>query len=121
MGIGYANLGVLLMAQGLPYDSEAGPGLAGAITALLTGTDTPPRRARRRAWVPSPAIHENAEPMLDVLRMHREKRRIDEDLVPPELFSAAQEAWDQAVEMAEMYGVRNSQATFWHRRELLDC
>jgi ribonucleoside-diphosphate reductase alpha chain len=112
LGIGYANLGALLMAEGLPYDSDAGRAWAAAITALLTGHAyaTSARTAARMG--PFAGYHENAQPMLNVLRMHQaEAARIDEDVVPPELLSAAQEAWDQAVELAEVYGVRNSQAS----------
>ncbi len=112
LGIGYANLGALLMAEGLPYDSDAGRAWAAAITALLTGHAyaTSARTAARMG--PFAGFHENVEPMLNVLRMHQaEAARIDEDVVPPELLSAAQEAWDEAVELAEMYGVRNSQAS----------
>jgi adenosylcobalamin-dependent ribonucleoside-diphosphate reductase len=112
LGIGYANLGALLMAEGLPYDSDAGRAWSAAITALLTGHAyaTSARIAARMG--PFAGYHENRDAMLDVLRMHQaEAARIDEDVVPPELLSAAQEAWDTAVEMAEMYGVRNSQAS----------
>jgi ribonucleoside-diphosphate reductase alpha chain len=112
LGIGYANLGALLMAEGLPYDSDAGRAWAAAITALLTGHAyaTSARTAARMG--PFAGYHENAEPMLHVLRMHQaEAARIDEDVVPPELLSAAQESWDQAVDLAEVYGVRNSQAS----------
>ena len=112
LGIGYANLGALLMAQGLPYDSDAGRAWAAAITALLTGHAyaTSARTAARMG--PFAGYHENAEPMLNVLRMHQsEAARIDEDVVPPELLSSAQEAWDRAVDLAEAYGVRNSQAS----------
>jgi ribonucleoside-diphosphate reductase alpha chain len=112
LGIGYANLGALLMAQGLPYDSDAGRAWAAAITALLTGHAyaTSARTASRMG--PFAGFHENAEPMLNVLRMHQaEAARIDEDVVPPELLSAGQEAWDEAVELAEQFGVRNSQAS----------
>jgi ribonucleoside-diphosphate reductase alpha chain len=112
LGIGYANLGALLMAQGLPYDSDAGRAWAAAITALLTGHAyaTSARTAARMG--PFAGFHDNAEPMVDVLRMHQaEAARIDEDVVPPELLSAAQETWDRAVDLAEAYGVRNSQAS----------
>ncbi|MGO9857196.1 MAG: LAGLIDADG family homing endonuclease, partial [Acidimicrobiales bacterium] len=112
LGIGYANLGALLMAQGLPYDSDAGRAWAAAITALLTGHAyaTSARTAARMG--PFAGYHENTEPMLNVLRMHQaEAARIDEDVVPPDLLSAAQEAWDRAVDLAEVYGVRNSQAS----------
>jgi ribonucleoside-diphosphate reductase alpha chain len=112
LGIGYANLGALLMAEGLPYDSDAGRAWAAAITALLTGHAyaTSARTAARMG--PFAGYHENRDAMLNVLRMHQaEAARIDEEVVPPELLSAAQEAWDMAVEMAEMFGVRNSQAS----------
>src|SRR5579872_1806197 len=112
LGIGYANLGALLMAQGLPYDSDAGRAWAAAITALLTGHSyaTSARTAARMG--PFAGFQLNREPMLNVLRMHRDAAsRIDEERVPPELLSAAQEAWDQAVEIAEIHGVRNAQAS----------
>ncbi len=112
LGLGYANLGALLMANGLPYDSDAGRAWAAAITALMTGHaySTSARTAARMG--PFAGFHENAEPMVNVLRMHQgEAAKIDEELVPPELLSAAQEAWDEAVDLAEKYGVRNSQAS----------
>jgi ribonucleoside-diphosphate reductase alpha chain len=112
LGIGYANLGALLMAQGLPYDSDEGRAWAAALTALLTGHAyaTSARMAARMG--PFAGYHENAEHMLRVLHMHRAKvAEIDEELVPTELLSAAQEAWDSAVELAEEFGVRNAQAS----------
>jgi ribonucleoside-diphosphate reductase alpha chain len=112
LGIGYANLGALLMAQGLPYDSDAGRAWASAITALLTGHSyaTSARTAARMG--PFAGYQDNRDPMLEVLRMHRDAAaHIDEEVVPPELLSAAQESWDTAVEAAEQHGVRNSQAS----------
>src|SRR5665213_2690423 len=112
LGIGYANLGALLMAQGLAYDSDRGRAWAGAITALMTGHAyaTSARTAARMG--PFAGFHENTEPMLNVLRMHRDAvAGVDEEAVPTELLSAAQEAWDAAVELGEQYGVRNSQAS----------
>jgi ribonucleoside-diphosphate reductase alpha chain len=112
LGIGYANLGALLMANGLPYDSDGGRAWAAAITALMTGHAyaTSARTAARMG--PFAGFHENAEPMVRVLRMHQaEAAKIDEELVPHELLSAAQQAWDEAVELAESHGVRNSQAS----------
>ena len=112
LGIGYANIGALLMAQGLPYDSDQGRAWAGAITALMTGHAyaTSARTAARMG--PFAGYHENVEPMLNVLRMHRDAvAGIDEEAVPTDLLSAAQEAWDLAVELGEQYGVRNSQAS----------
>ncbi len=112
LGIGYANLGALLMAEGLPYDSAAGRAWAAAITALMTGHAyaTSARIAARMG--PFAGYAENTEPMLDVLHMHRaEASQIDEELVPPALLSSAQEAWDDAVELGEAHGVRNAQAS----------
>ncbi|MGO9027405.1 MAG: ribonucleoside-diphosphate reductase, partial [Acidimicrobiales bacterium] len=112
LGIGYANIGALLMAQGLPYDSDEGRAWAAAITALMTGHaySTSARTAARMG--PFAGYHDNAGPMLDVLRMHRDAVAvIDEEKVPTELLSAAQEAWDTAVELGEQFGVRNSQAS----------
>ncbi len=112
LGLGYANLGALLMAQGVPYDSDEGRAIAATITALMTGAAyvTSARTAARMG--PFAGFHENAGPMLDVLRMHRvEVAKIDEEQVSTELLCAAQEAWDTAVDLAEAYGVRNAQAT----------
>ena len=112
LGIGYANIGALLMAQGLPYDSDEGRAWAAAITALMTGHAyaTSARTASRMG--PFAGYHENVEPMNRVLQMHRDAvAGIDEELVPTELLSAAQEAWDSAVELGEQHGVRNSQAS----------
>ncbi|HEX3426831.1 MAG TPA: LAGLIDADG family homing endonuclease [Acidimicrobiales bacterium] len=112
LGIGYANLGALLMSLGLPYDSEEGRAWASAITALLTGMSyaTSGRTAARMG--PFAGYTENRDAMLKVLRMHRDEVAvIDEELVPTELLGAAQEAWDAAVEIGEQYGVRNSQAS----------
>ncbi len=112
LGLGYANLGALLMAQGVPYNSDEGRAVAAAITALMTGAAyvTSARTAARMG--PFAGFHENAEPMLEVLRMHRRAvATIDEEQVPTELLCAAQEAWDTAVELAEGHGVRNAQAT----------
>ena len=112
LGLGYANLGALLMALGVPYNSDEGRAIAGSITALMTGAAyvTSARTAARMG--PFAGFHENAGPMLEVLRMHRrEVAKIDEEKVPTDLLCAAQEAWDSAVELAEAHGVRNSQAT----------
>ncbi|HEY5173325.1 MAG TPA: vitamin B12-dependent ribonucleotide reductase [Acidimicrobiia bacterium] len=112
LGLGYANLGALLMAQGMSYDSESGRAWAAAITALLTGHAYATSAKTAARMGPFAGYAHNREPMLDVLRMHRaETAKIDEDLVPPELLCAAQEAWDNAVELGELHGVRNSQAT----------
>jgi ribonucleoside-diphosphate reductase alpha chain len=112
LGIGYANLGALLMAQGYAYDSDEGRAWAAAITALLTGQAyaTSARTAARMG--PFAGYSDNKEHMLRVLRMHRdETAKIDEEKVQTSLLDAAQEAWDQAVELGELYGTRNSQAS----------
>ncbi|MFZ0666998.1 MAG: vitamin B12-dependent ribonucleotide reductase [Acidimicrobiales bacterium] len=112
LGIGYANLGALLMAQGLPYDSDEGRAWAGAITALLTGHSYSVSARTALRMGPYAGYHADSEATLKVLRMHRaEAANVDEDLVPPELLSAAQQAWDDAVELGERYGVRNAQAS----------
>src|SRR2546426_2086399 len=100
------------MALGLPYDSDEGRALAASITALMTGHAyaTSARTAARMG--PFAGYADNAEPMNRVLRQHREAvAAIDEERVPTDLLSAAQEAWDTAVELSEFYGVRNSQST----------
>ena len=112
LGIGYANLGALLMAQGLPYDSDEGRAWAGAITALLTGHSYSVSARTALRMGPFAGFHADSEAMLGVLRMHRaEAAKVNEEMVPPELLSAAQAAWDDAVELGERYGVRNSQAS----------
>ncbi len=112
LGLGYANLGALLMALGLPYDSDQGRAWAGALTAVLTGHAyaTSARTAARMG--PFTGYTENEEHMLGVLRMHRDEvSTIDEALVPGDLLGAARQAWDDAVEWGEAFGVRNSQAS----------
>ncbi|MEY2474786.1 MAG: ribonucleoside-diphosphate reductase alpha chain [Actinomycetota bacterium] len=112
LGLGYANLGALLMALGLPYDSDEGRAMAAAITALMTGHAyaTSGRTAARMG--PFAGYSENAEHMNRVLRMHRDEvATIDEELVATDLLSAAQEAWEESVVLGEQYGMRNSQAT----------
>lgn len=112
LGIGYANLGALLMAQGLPYDSDEGRAQAAAITALLTGHAyaTSARIANRVG--PFAGFHKDRDAMLNVLKMHREEvSKINAGLVSEELLSAAASAWDEAVELGSLYGVRNSQAS----------
>ncbi len=112
LGLGYANLGALLMARGLPYDSPEGRAWAGAITSLMTGHAyaTSARTAARMG--PFAGYADNADAMLNVLRMHREKAaEIDDALVPTGLLTAARHAWDEATSLGESHGVRNSQAS----------
>ncbi len=112
LGIGYANLGALLMAQGLPYDSDAGRAWAGALTALLTGHAyaTSARTAGRMG--PFAGYEENREHMLKVLRMHRDAvAGIDGSVLQSDLLEAAMDSWNEAVTLGEEFGVRNSQAS----------
>ena len=112
LGLGYANLGAMLMALGLPYDSEAGRAWAAAVTSLMTGHAyaTSARIASRMGPFSGFAINEPH--MLGVLRQHRVAAAdIDEELLPADLLSAAQLAWDEAVAGGEEFGVRNSQAS----------
>jgi ribonucleoside-diphosphate reductase alpha chain len=112
LGIGYANLGALLMAQGLPYDSDEGRAQAAAITALMTGYSYATSAKLAKVVGPFAGYHKDKEGMLNVLRMHRaEVSNIDAGLVSEDLLSAAAAAWDEAVELGELYGVRNSQAS----------
>lgn len=112
LGIGYANLGALLMALGLPYDSDEGRAIAAAITALMTGHSYATSAKLANRVGPFAGYAKDREGMLKVLKMHRaEVSSIDASLVPEELLSAAASAWDEAVELGEMYGVRNSQAS----------
>ncbi len=112
LGLGYANLGALLMAMGLPYDSDEGRAVAAAVTAVMTGEAylTSTRLAERMG--PFAGFHTNRDPMLRVLDQHRTATAsIDEDMAPPSLLEAAQLAWDEACDRADRHGVRNSQAT----------
>jgi ribonucleoside-diphosphate reductase alpha chain len=112
LGIGYANLGALLMAQGLPYDSDEGRAQAAAITALMTGHSYATSAKIARIVGPFAGFHKDREGMIKVLRMHREAvSAINAALVSEDLLSAAATAWDEAVELAEVHGVRNSQAS----------
>ena len=110
LGIGYANLGALLMARGLPYDSEAGRDYAGAITALMSGASY--LQSTRIAAVKGPfeGFEKNREPMLRVMGYHRAAlREIDPAHVPLELLNTAKKSWDGVVELGERNGIRNSQ------------
>ncbi|CAB4324395.1 unannotated protein [freshwater metagenome] len=112
LGLGYANIGALLMALGMPYDSDEGRAMAGAITSLMTGHAyaTSARTASRMG--PFAGYDENAEHMLRVLDQHRSAAYgIDELGVPSDLLEAARTAWDSACAVASQVGVRNSQAT----------
>jgi ribonucleoside-diphosphate reductase alpha chain len=113
LGLGYANLGALLMSDGLPYDSDEGRNVAAAITALMTG-----RAYRQSALIaagatgPYEEYGKNREPHNGVMRMHRDASyEVDPTGVKGDLLEAAQRAWDEAVELGEEHGYRNAQAT----------
>ena len=112
LGLGYANLGALLMSMALPYDSAEGRDVAGAVTALMCGEAyaQSARIAERKGPFPGYAV--NREPMLDVIRMHRDAiRGIKSENVQPELYAAAQDSWDDALNLGEKFGFKNSQVT----------
>src|SRR5258708_7661992 len=112
LGLGYANLGALLMSMALPYDSDEGRDMAGAITALMCGEAYAQSSRVAERMGPFPGYEENREPMLDVIRMHRDAMRgIKPEHVQTELFLAAQESWDTALAHGEKHGYKNSQVT----------
>lgn len=112
LGLGYANLGALLMAQGLPYDSDDGRAQAAAITALMTGHAYATSAKLAGRVGPFAGYHKDRKGMIDVIRMHRsEVSKIDARRVSENLLNAAVSAWDEAVELGELYGIRNSQAS----------
>ncbi len=113
LGLGYANLGALLMALGLPYDSDDGRAWAAAITSLMTGSAYA-ASARTAARVgPFDGFDNNAEAMLRVLEMHQEAndRLAENAALPDDLVDAAADAWERTLRDARSHGVRNSQAT----------
>jgi ribonucleoside-diphosphate reductase alpha chain len=136
LGLGYANLGALLMAAGLPYDSDAGRDYAACVTAIMCGeaylqsskiaelcqpltpaTDTVATRlgvtdAANMPGGACPGWYINREPFLDVIRMHRASvNNINKTNVPPALYEASKASWDEALAHGEKYGYRNSQVT----------
>src|SRR5947209_823149 len=112
LGLGYANLGALLMSMALPYDSNGGRDVAGAVTALMCGEAYAQSARVAERMGPFPGYAVNREPMLDVIRMHRDSMRgINPDHVQPELFLAAQESWNDALDLGEKHGFKNSQVT----------
>jgi ribonucleoside-diphosphate reductase alpha chain len=112
LGLGYANLGALLMSMALPYDSDEGRDVAGTITALMSGEAYAQSSRVAEAMGPFPGYPVNREPMLDVIRMHRDAMRgIKRDHVQPDLFMAAQESWDTAITHGEKFGFKNAQVT----------
>jgi ribonucleoside-diphosphate reductase alpha chain len=127
LGLGYANLGSLLMRHGIPYDSDEGRAITGALTAVLTGDAYSASAEMAAVLGPFPRFAQNRESMLRVMRNHRRAAydappseyegvthtvvSIDPDACPSDLLAAARESWDRAVMMGEDHGYRNAQAT----------
>src|SRR6187397_2497592 len=113
LGLGYANLGALLMSRGLPYDSDAGRDYAASLTAIMTGEAyAQSARISRDQGGPFRGYDMNREPFLRVMRKHRDSvKNITARNVPADLLTAARAAWDEAVRLGELYGYRNGQAT----------
>ena len=112
LGLGYANLGALLMASGLPYDSDAGRDVAAALTAVMTGEAYAQSARIAQKKGPFNGFAVNREPMLRVMDQHRSSvDHINPAHVPLPLLSAARDAWDKACQLGDLYGYRNAQAT----------
>jgi ribonucleoside-diphosphate reductase alpha chain len=112
LGLGYANLGTLLMLEGLPYDSDEGRALAATLTAIMTGEAYATSAEIARSKGTFEAFSQNRDPMLRVMGMHRDAAyAIDRTKCPQPLWRAACEVWDAAIEMGEQHGYRNAQTT----------
>jgi len=112
LGLGFANLGSLLMSLGVPYDSDAGRAWAGAISAVMTGQAYLTSARIAESVGPCPGFAVNEEPFLEVIKMHRDAvNGIDSKLVPAPVFEAAQQVWKSAYELGRRTGYRNSQVT----------
>ncbi len=111
LGLGFANLGSLLMTSGLPYDSDEGYGLCGAITSLLHGAANLTSAEIASVVGTFDGYDDNREPMLNVMRMHRNAVEDIHDECPRYLKEAARNLWDDVVEKGRQYGYRNAQAT----------
>jgi ribonucleoside-diphosphate reductase alpha chain len=113
LGLGYTNLGAYLMADGIPYDSDAGRGTAASITALMTGRAYAQSARVAAALGPYERYEENREPHNNVMRMHRDASYAipDSTCADTALLEAARTSWEEAVELGEVHGYRNAQAT----------
>ena len=113
LGLGYANLGALLMSRGIPYDSDEGRDWAGVLTALMTGEAyAQSARIARDQGGPFTGFAANREPFLRVMRKHQDSLQgIDAERVPEALFASASQSWSDAVKLGEEFGYRNAQAT----------
>lgn len=112
LGLGFANLGALLMSMGIPYDSDQGRDWAGALTAIMCGQAYLTSARIAESTGPFPGYPKNEESFLDVIRMHRESvNRIDSGQLPAAVFEAAKTVWDAAYEKGRLNGFRNAQTT----------
>jgi len=112
LGLGFANLGTLLMLLGIPYDSDAGRNIAAALTAILCGRAYATSARIAKAKGPFPGYSKNREPMLRVMRMHQDAAyAINRDACPESLWRAACADWDDAVKLGIDHGYRNAQST----------
>ncbi len=111
LGLGYSNLGSLIMSDGLPYDSEAAYGMCGALTALLHGAANLTSAELAAAVGPFDGFDANRDPMLGVMQMHRDAVEQINDICPTYLKDAARQVWDDVLISGARYGFRNAQAT----------
>jgi ribonucleoside-diphosphate reductase alpha chain len=111
LGLGYSNLGSLIMTAGLPYDSDAARGMCGALTALLHGAGNLASAEMAAVVGPFTEYPTNREPMLRVMQMHRDAVDRIDPACSPELKQAAQNLWDEVLRQGRQYGFRNAQAT----------
>ena len=112
LGLGYANLGALLMSQGIAYDSDHGREYAAAITAMMTGEAYLQSAKIAGELGPCAGYEINRKPFLDVMRMHRDAaKRINRNHIPSEMYDSAWNIWCDAVDLGVLHGYRNSQAT----------
>lgn len=112
LGLGYANLGALIMSLGLPYDSDEGRGVAGAITALMTGTAYDTSASLSAIKGPFDEFRKNEKPMMNVMQMHRSSvDKINVAHCPADLLSSVKSTWDNAIENGAKYGFRNAQVS----------
>ncbi len=112
LGLGFANLGALLMSLGIPYDSEQGRDYAGAITAIMCGQAYLTSARIAESTGPFPGYAANEQPFLEVIRMHRDAAaRLNRNNLPTAMYQGAQQCWEDAYESGRRYGYRNAQVT----------
>ena len=112
LGLGFANLGALLMSMGVPYDSDRGRDTAGAISAMMCGQAYLTSARIAETTGPFPGYAQNVEPFLEVIRMHRDAvNLINHRNIPTDMFSNAKKAWEEAFELGRINGYRNGQMT----------